>query len=148
MLVVVAASVFLLHWTRFGRHVYAIGGNDRAAFLAGIRLRAVRISCFLIAATFAGIAAIISTSVSQSYYPEISGGLLLSSYAALFLGAAMVWSNRFTILGSAMGVVWLLTLQTGLTQLNAKSWVSTLIQGVVLAIAVLLAVRGQKGGAK
>jgi ribose transport system permease protein len=145
MFAVVVVSVFMLHWTTFGRHVYAIGGNERAAFLAGIRIKVVRISCYVLVGIFAGVAAIILTSTASSYYPALSAGLLLSSFASLFLGAAMAASNRFTVLGSAMGVVWLLTLQTGLTQLSEPAWVSTLVQGIVLAAAVLLAVRGRKG---
>lgn len=143
MLAVIVVSVILLHATRFGRHVYAIGANSNAAYLAGIRIRAVKIGCFVLLAIFAGIAAIVATSKAVSYYPNISGGLLLSSYAALFLGAAMVRSGRFTILGAAMGVVWLLTLQTGLTQLNQPSWLSSVVQGLVLVVAVLLAVRSR-----
>lgn len=147
MAIVVVFSAVLLHWTPFGRHVYAIGGNDRAAFLAGIRIKYVRIASYVIVAFLAGIGGILLCSVSTSYYPALSGGLLLSSFAALFLGAAMAASNRFTILGSAFGVLWLLTLQTGLTQLSQPAWVSTLVQGVVLAIAVLLAVTGRRSQA-
>lgn len=140
---IVALAFVLLHATKFGRHVYAIGGNSKAAFLAGVRVRRVRVYCFILLAGLAGVAAIIATSKTASYYPNISGGLLLSTYAAVFLGAAMSTSNRFTVVGSALGVVWLLTLQTGLTQLNQPAWVSTLIQGLVLVTAVLIAARNR-----
>lgn len=147
MLLTVFACAVLLHATRFGRHVYAAGSNPRASFLAGVRNRMVITSTFVILAFLAGLGAIIATSKAVSYYPNVATGFLLSSYAAVFLGAAVGRSNRFTILGSSLGVIWLLTLQTGLTQLNQPGWVSNLIQGLVLAVAVLIAARSRKAGA-
>lgn len=144
---VCTASLVTMHATGFGRHAYAIGGNDKAAFLAGVRVRRVRILAFVVLAATACIGAMIATSKASSYYPNIAGGSLLSTYAAVFLGAAMSRSNRFTVGGSALGVLWLLSLQTGLTQLNQPAWVSTLLQGVVLASAVLIAA-GNGGGKK
>lgn len=144
MVLIVAVTGIMLHATRLGRHVNAIGGNATAAFLAGIRVRRVRVYCFLIVAVLAGLAAILRTSTAGSYFPNSSAGYLLSSYAAVFLGAAAARSGRFTILGSVFGVIWLLTLQTGLTQLNQPAWASTLLQGLVLSVAVLLASRGRR----
>lgn len=148
MFVVVAVSVTLMHRTRFGRHVYSVGGNSAAAFLAGVRVQRVRVMCFVLLALLAGVAGLVAASKSSSYYPNISGGLLLSTYAAVFLGAAMSRSNRFTVVGSALGVFWLLTLQTGLTQLNQPAWLSTLVQGLVLVSAVLISARHRLPGAR
>ncbi len=146
MVILVVISGIILHATRLGRHISAVGGNATAAFLAGISVRRVRISCFVIVALLAGLAAILRTSTAGSYFPNSSAGFLLNSYAAVFLGAAAARSGRFTILGSVFGVVWLLTLQTGLTQLNQPAWASTLLQGLILSIAVLLAARGRREG--
>jgi ribose transport system permease protein len=146
MVFFVVISGVVLHATRLGRHVSAIGGNATAAFLAGIRVRRVRVICFVIIALLAGLAAILRTSTAGSYFPTSSAGYLLNSYAAVFLGAAAARSGRFTVLGSVFGVVWLLTLQTGLTQLNQPAWASTLLQGLILSIAVLLAARGRREG--
>ncbi|SNT12462.1 ABC transporter permease [Rhodococcoides kyotonense] len=146
-IIVCLVSFVTMHATGFGRHAYAIGGNDKAAFLAGVRVRRVRVLAFVVLGATACIGAVIATSKASSYYPNIAGGYLLSTYAAVFLGAAMSRSNRFTVGGSALGVVWLLSLQTGLTQLNQPAWVSTLLQGLVLASAVLIAA-GKGGGKK
>jgi ribose transport system permease protein len=146
MLVFIVISGISLHATRFGRHVSAIGGNPTAAFLAGIRVRRVRVACFVVVAVLAGVAAILRTATAGSYFPNSSAGFLLNSYAAVFLGAAAARSGRFTIVGSVFGVIWLLTLQTGLTQLNQPAWASTLFQGLILSIAVLLAARGRREG--
>lgn len=141
MVIIVLAVSYLMHATTYGRHVYAVGGNRTAAFLAGVPVRRVRIAAFVLVAVLAAFGAFVRTSVSGSYFPNASDGYLLNTYAAVFLGAAAVRSGKFTVPGSVFGVIWLLTLQTGLTQLNQPAWASTLLQGVVLSVAVLLAAR-------
>lgn len=143
--IIVIYCAVLLHGTRFGRHVTAIGGNPVAAYLGGVRIRRVRVLCFVLVSVFAAFAGIILTSRAVSYYPNSSAGFLLSAYAAVFLGAAAGWrTTRFTIPGSVFGVVWLITLQTGLTYVNASAWLNSLMQGLVLLVAVLLAQRGRR----
>jgi ribose/xylose/arabinose/galactoside ABC-type transport system permease subunit len=136
--VVFAAFIVLLHGTRFGRHAKAVGGNAKAAYLAGVRVRRVRVICFALLAVLAGVCAIVLTSRAASYYPNSASGFLLNTYAAAFLGAA-AGRGGFTVAGSALGVLWLATLQTGLTLHNEPAWTSSVIQGFVLAGAVLLA---------
>lgn len=143
-LIVMLGIAVLLHRTRFGRQAQAIGGNPAAAFLAGVRVRRIRIIAFTIVAVLAGLAALILTSRASSYYPNSSAGFLLNTYAAAFLGASVGRWRGFTVFGSAFGVLWIITLQTGLTQANAPAWTSSFIQGLVLAIAVLVASRGRR----
>lgn len=145
MIALAIVSAVMLHASRLGRHISAVGGNATAAFLAGIKVRRVRIICFVAVAVLAGVAAILRTSTAGSYFPNSSAGFLLNCYAAVFLGAAAAKSGRFTIPGSVFGVIWLLTLQTGLTQLSQPAWASTLLQGLILTVAVLLA-RGRREG--
>ena len=135
----------LLHGSRFGRHVTATGANPTAAFLAGVRVRRVRVLCFVIVALCAAVAAVLFTSQSVSYIPGTSAGFLLSSYAAVFLGAAAGrGGGRFTVGGAVFGVVWFTTLDTGLTYLNAAAWSTNVVQGIALTIAVLVAARGRQ----
>jgi ribose transport system permease protein len=141
---VLCVSVVLLHATRFGRHAKAIGGNTAAAYLAGVRVRRVKVASFVLVAILAGICAIILTSRSASYYPNASAGFLLNTYAAAFLGAAVGSRSGFTVAGSAFGVLWITTLQTGLTLHNEPAWTSNFIQGLVLAAAVLIAARSRR----
>ncbi|WP_026912063.1 ABC transporter permease [Patulibacter minatonensis] len=142
---VLAAAAVLLHRTRFGRHVRATGGNATAAYLAGVKTRRVRIAAFAITAFLAGLCALVLTSRASSYYPDSSAGFLLNTYAAAFLGAAIGRWRGFTVAGAAFGVLWIVTLQTGLTQLSAPAWTANFVQGIVLATAVLIASRGRKG---
>ncbi len=132
-----------LHGTRFGRHAQSIGGNAQAAHLAGIRVRRIRIACFVISAVLASVAAVVITSRANSYYPQIAAGLVLSTYTAVFLGATSGRTSSFTIGGSVLGVLWIIVLQTGLTLNGAPTWSAALIQGVVLALAVIIAARSK-----
>ena len=137
--IVVVLAAVLLHGTRFGRHVKASGSNPTAAFLAGVRLRRVKVACFVIVAVFSSLGAIILTSRASSYYPNSSSGFLLSSYAAVFLGAAAGRTASFTIVGSVFGVAWLKTLENGFVLINAPAWFSNVVEGLILSAAVLLA---------
>jgi ribose transport system permease protein len=143
-LVILVVAAVLLHATRFGRQARAIGGNAPAAYLAGVRVRKIKVITFVLVAVLSGIAALILTSRAGSYYPGASAGFLLNTYAAAFLGAAIGSQSNFTVFGSAFGVIWLLVLQTGLTLNNQPAWTSNLIQGVVLAVAVLIAAKGRR----
>lgn len=69
MLVIAGLAAVLLHATRFGRHVRAIGGNPVAAYLGGVRVRRARVLCFLLVSVLAGVAAIVTTSKAASYFP-------------------------------------------------------------------------------
>jgi ribose/xylose/arabinose/galactoside ABC-type transport system permease subunit len=137
-ILVVALLFTLLHRTRFGRHAQSIGGNPTAAYFAGVRVRQIKIACFTITAILAALAAVILTSRASSYFPNSAGNFLLTTYAAVFLGAASSRTGGFTIIGSTLGAIWLIVLQTGLTLNNAPTWSTYLIQGVVLAFAVII----------
>lgn len=142
---VVVLSTVVLHATRFGRQARALGANLTAAYLAGVKVRKIKIAVFAILAVLAVCAGLILTARSSSYYANASAGLLLNTYAAVFLGAAAAARSQFTILGSAFGVLWITTLQAGLTITNQPAWASNIIQGLVLAAAVLIAAGGRQG---
>lgn len=144
--VVATLAAVGLHGTRFGRHAQCLGGNAQAAHLAGIRVQRVRVACFAISAVLASLAAVVLTSRSSSYYPQIAAGLVLSTYTAVFLGATSGRTSGFTIGGSALGVLWIIVLQTGLTLNGAPTWSANLIQGAVLALAVITAARTKGAG--
>jgi ribose transport system permease protein len=142
---IVAVLCFVgLHGTRFGRHAQSLGGNPQAAHLAGVRVKRIRIACFLISALLASVAAVILTSRANSYYPNIAASLVLSTYTAVFLGATSGRTASFTIGGSVLGVLWIIVLQTGLTLNGAPTWSANLIQGGVLALAVIIGARAQR----
>jgi hypothetical protein len=96
----------------------AIGGNQEAARLSGIKVEIVRMLGFVIVGLGAALAGIILTSQAQSYYANAATGYLLPAYAGVFLGAATLRANQFHILGTFLGVLFMQTIQTGLIILN------------------------------
>jgi ribose transport system permease protein len=135
--VLVLAQLFLRH-TEYGRYMYAIGGNPEAARLAGVRVRMLRAIGFGIVGVTAAIAGILINSQAGAANPNTGVGLLLPAYAAAFLGSSMFRVGVFTPLGTALGALYLQMIGTGLTILNLTGPVVQMIQGGILAAAVLV----------
>jgi ribose transport system permease protein len=127
--------------TETGRYLFAVGGNREAARLSGVRVRWLRTIGMISAALGAAVAGVLLAAQTASYYPNAGGGYLLPAYAAAFLGTA-AGRGRFGILATAFGVFFLQTLQTGLTVLNVQPWIVLVVQGSVLAIAVMVSTLG------
>jgi ribose transport system permease protein len=127
----------LIGHTESGRYLFAVGGNREAARLAGVRTRWLRTVGMISSAFGAACVGILLCSQTASYYPNAGAGYLLPAYAAAFLGTALA-GGRFGIVATAFGVLFLQTLQTGLTVLNVQPWAVMVVQGAVLAIAVIV----------
>jgi ribose transport system permease protein len=126
----------LMEWTVTGRRMRAIGGNYEAARLSGVKVDQLRALSFAITAAGAGLAAIILTAKSSSYYPNSASALLLPSYAACFLGTTVFRANIFQVTGTIVGVAFLATLQSGLIMVGVSSWIGQIVQGTILIGAV------------
>lgn len=131
-----ATWVFTRH-IETGRRMYAIGSNVRAAYLSGINVVTLRVVGLAIAALGAAITGIILTAQGAAYTPRFAGGLLLPSFAAAFVGTAVFRAGLFTVVGTAIGLVFLETLQVGMIMLNLDTWALNSAQGAVLALAVI-----------
>lgn len=128
----------LLDTTETGRYMYAIGGNPEAARLSGIRTRTLRVLGFVIVGFTAALVGVLLSSAGAGYTPDPGQFLLLPAYAGAFLGAAMFRPGEFNVPGTVVGVLFLGTIQTGLTLLNLQSYLINLVQGAILILAVLL----------
>jgi len=144
--VLIVAQLFLRH-TEYGRYMYAIGGNAEAARLSGVRVQMLRALGFSIVGIAAAIAAVLINSQAGAANPNTGIGLLLPAYAAAFLGSSMFRVGLFTPLGTALGALYLQIVGTGLTILNLTGPVVQMIQGGILAAAVLVSrlTRGEAG---
>ncbi len=138
-LVVLIFAYVGMEYTTFGRRLRAIGSNRRAAELAGLPVARERVLAFVICGGLAGLGGVILMSEAAQYYPDSGSGYLLTPYTAAFLGAAAVGLGRFGVLATLFGVAFIGVLQTGLTMLGQPAWQVQVIEGAVLAIAVLLA---------
>ncbi|WP_158585653.1 ABC transporter permease [Pseudooceanicola sediminis] len=129
----------VMRWTRFGRSVYAVGGNETAARLAGINVARVRVAVYGISAACAGVSAIMLTGRLTSSQPVSAAlGLELSAAAAVLLGGASFAGGSGNIGGSAIGVLFLGVLANGITLAGVPSYWQGIATGAVLIAAIAL----------
>jgi ribose transport system permease protein len=145
----IAAVIALLVWlmlerSEIGRYMYAIGSNPEAARLSGVRVRALRLTGFVIVAFLAAVVGILITSQGASYVPNQGVSYLLPTFAGVFLGSAVLRPGEFNLLGTVIGVLFLGVIQTGLTQVNLETYLINLVQAAILISAVLLSRIGAK----
>lgn len=138
MVVVYAVVWFVLERTRYGRHVYAVGGNAEAAKLAGVRVKRVITSVYVLAGACAGLAGVIFAARVISAQPTAGTGYELDAIAAVVLGGTSLAGGRGRIIGTLIGSVILGVLSTGLILLNVQFFTQLLIKGVVIILAVAI----------
>ncbi|WP_431522467.1 ABC transporter permease subunit [Shinella zoogloeoides] len=138
MVVVYAVIWFVLERTRYGRHVYAVGGNAEAAKLAGVRVKRVITSVYVLAGACAGLAGVIFAARVISAQPTAGTGYELDAIAAVVLGGTSLAGGRGRIVGTLIGSVILGVLSTGLILLNVQFFTQLLIKGVVIILAVAI----------
>jgi ribose/xylose/arabinose/galactoside ABC-type transport system permease subunit len=129
-LAIVAAVV--LRATVFGRNARAIGENAEAARLSGIRLSFTRVGAFAFMGVCAGIVAVILSSKTAQYTPNIASGLFIPPFVAAFFGISVLAVGRFNVFGTVVGALFIGTLQTGLIVIGAQAWVGEMVVGAAL----------------
>ncbi len=137
------AIVYLLAWftlerTRYGRHIYAVGGNAEAAGLAGVRVKRIITSVYVIAGGCAGLAGVIFAARVISAQPTAGTGYELDAIAAVVLGGTSLAGGRGRIVGTLIGSIILGVLSTGLILMNVPFFTQLLIKGVVIILAVAI----------
>jgi D-xylose transport system permease protein len=152
VLVVLVASTVLLQRTRFGRYVYAIGGNSEAARRAGVRLPAVRTVCFMLAGLISGIAGVLFASWQVSLTTNIikaSNSYVLLAVAAAVIGGTSLFGGRGKTIHGVLGGLVIGGIYNGLYLLGvSSSWIDVVVAGVLLAAALIdvLSRRGAPAG--
>jgi ribose transport system permease protein len=136
MIVLALITGFVLRWTRFGRYVYAIGGNEQAARLTGVPVRPIKVAVYMISSLSAGIAGIIQTGWLGAITTNIGTGLELQVIAAAVIGGAALSGGVGTATGALIGaaLIEIIRNSLGLLGINAF-W-----QGCFIGGAILLAV--------
>ena len=136
VLVLLVAGTYLLDRTRFGRHVYAVGGNREAARRAGINVVRIRATVFVISSALAAIGAIIYSSKVGSVSPASGGGnTLLFAVGAAVIGGTSLFGGRGRVSNAVIGGAVLATVNNGLGLLGQPASVVFLVNGVVLLLA-------------
>jgi ribose transport system permease protein len=137
-------SAVLLHRTRFGQHLYAIGGNREAARFTGIRIARNEVLVYVIAALLAGLAGIIHASQLYSAEPSSGQGFELSAIAAVVVGGTSFTGGIGRIPGTLLGAIIIGILDKGLNQAGVHFSLQYIIKGLVILAAVYLDVRRRR----
>jgi ribose transport system permease protein len=149
-LVIVGACWWVLSETPLGRRLTAIGSNSRAAELAGVRVRRLTLVTFLWSGGLAGLAGILLLAQQGTGNPAISGiAFMLPALAAAFLGASAFTPGQFNVPGTILALLLVASIVSGLTLLDADTWVEPVVNGaaLIIAVGVSTAFRRQRLGA-
>lgn len=133
--VAIVAGV-ILHFTRLGRHIYALGSNYEGSRLAGIKVRSTTIIVYTISGLCAAIGGILLTSRLSLGDPNAGTGYELDAISAAVLGGASLFGARGTVLGTFMGVLLVNMIANGINLLNVDSFFSRVVEGVLLIAVV------------
>ncbi|CAM3303274.1 sugar ABC transporter permease YjfF [Mycobacterium frederiksbergense] len=137
-LVVVAVGAYVLHKTRFGRTVYAVGGNRQSAQLMGLDAARANVSVYAISGLCAAIAGLLLAVQKLSGYSLNGIGLELDAIAAAVIGGVLLSGGVGFVLGSVVGVLVLGTIQTFVTAANLDSYWTRIMTGALLLVFVLV----------
>jgi ribose/xylose/arabinose/galactoside ABC-type transport system permease subunit len=139
VLVVVAVAFYLLmRCTRFGVHAYAIGGSDRAAFLAGIRVRVFKLMAYSIAGISVGIAGVVLTARAGTGSATIGTGYELQAIAAAVIGGTSFSGGRGTVAGAVIGVVLLTAIDNLLALSDISGGAREMVTGAIVVVAAIV----------
>jgi ribose/xylose/arabinose/galactoside ABC-type transport system permease subunit len=137
-LVFILLGIFILHFTRFGRYVYAIGGNELATKISGIRTDRIKIGVYALAGALAGVAGIVLSSRVMSGSAATGQGYELDAIAAVVIGGTSLTGGIGSIAGTIVGVLIIGVMNNGLDLLNVSSYWQQIAKGIIIVLAVLL----------
>ena len=129
------AHVVLLY-TRYGRHVYAVGGNPEAARLAGLNVRRITASVYVIIGFFAGLAGFVLAARLNSAEAVAGIGYELTVIASVVIGGTSLFGGVGSVFGTVVGSVLIGVLINGLVLMNVSSYIQQIIIGVIIVLAV------------
>jgi ribose transport system permease protein len=132
------AAFVLLEYTRFGRHIVAIGSNEAAARLCGVRVRRVKLSVYTIEALLAGAAGLMQFSRLTVGDPTVAAGLELDVIAAVVIGGGSLAGGEGSIAGALVGAFLMTEIKTGCTHVGLSAWLQEMITGGIIVVAVAL----------
>jgi ribose/xylose/arabinose/galactoside ABC-type transport system permease subunit len=137
MLASFAAGWFVLQHTRFGRYVYAVGGNREAAFLAGVNVKSVTLWVYILNGLFVGIAAIVLASRLGAGVPNSGLQYELDVIAAVIVGGTSLVGGRGSVVLTFFGAIFIGVLNNGLNLAGVDPYTQKIVLGVVILLAVL-----------
>ena len=138
LIVIYIIAHFTLSYTRFGRNVYALGGNKEATRLSGINVKLNEASVYVITGLLCGIAGIILTARLGSAGPQAGKGYELDAIAAVILGGTSLSGGQGYVLPTIVGALILGILSNILTLMDVNPFVSGIVKGLVILVAIVI----------
>jgi ribose/xylose/arabinose/galactoside ABC-type transport system permease subunit len=147
-LVIVSAVLIaaVLRYTRFGRHLFAIGSNERMARLCGVPIARTKIAVYTLSGVLTGLAGLLQFAKLSVGDPTVGIGAELDVIAAVIIGGGSLTGGRGSVAGTMMGAAIMTIIQIGCAQKGLANWVQQIVTGVIIVVAVALdRVRSAKG---
>ena len=132
------AVALVLQYTRFGRHLFAIGSSERTARLCGVRITRTKIAVYTIAGALAALAGVLAFSKLSVGDPTVASGLELDVIAAVIIGGGSLLGGRGSIVGTMAGAAIMTVIQIGCSQQGLPNWVQQIVTGAIIVFAVAL----------
>jgi ribose/xylose/arabinose/galactoside ABC-type transport system permease subunit len=128
----------LLHYTRLGRHIFAIGSNELTARLCGVNIERVKLIVYALCSAFAGLAGVLQFSRLTVGDPTVAIGLELDVIAAVVIGGGSLNGGEGSVIGSIAGAVIMTLIRAGCSQMGLPNWVQEIVTGAIIVAAVTL----------
>lgn len=138
MILIFAICYYILTQTKFGRHIYAVGGNEEAARLSGVNVDKVKVMAYTISGILAAVAGVIMTSRLSSAQPTAGDGYELDAIAAVVLGGTSLTGGQGSVLGTIVGALIIGILNNALNLMDVQSYYQMIVKAIVIFVAVLL----------
>jgi inositol transport system permease protein len=135
---VVVLAHIMLGYTRFGRHVYAIGGNETAARVSGVNLNRTKVLIYMFSGLMAGLGGIVLTSRVGSATPALGIGFELDAIAAAVIGGTSFAGGIGTVWGTVIGALIIGVMNNGLDLLNVSPFYQLIVKGSIIIIAIII----------
>lgn len=129
---------FMLRYTRFGRHIFAIGSNEQTARLAGVHVERTKLLIYIVGIGCAGLAALLQFSYLNMGDPTTAEGYELKVIAAVVIGGASLSGGEGSIRGTIVGALIMTVVDNGCTKLGLDNWVQEIVTGAIIVMAVAL----------
>jgi erythritol transport system permease protein len=133
-----AITIFVTLRTPFGRQVYAVGGNERAAVLAGVRVRRIKVRVYVISGFCASLVGVLIAAQLGAAHPATGETFELNAIAAVVLGGTSLMGGRGSIVGTLIGAFVIGVLADGLVLLGVSEFWQMVVKGLVIVVAVML----------
>jgi ribose/xylose/arabinose/galactoside ABC-type transport system permease subunit len=139
MIILAIALILMLRYTRFGRHIFAIGSNEQTARLCGIAVNRAKLWIYILGGAFSGIAGVLMFSNENGTGdPTTSKNTPLTAIAAAVIGGASLTGGQGSIVGTVIGAMFIMTIRNGCVQINLSHGVQNIVTGLIIIVAVLV----------